>query len=299
MTPLDLTGTGVALITPFKNGAIDFNALTTVIENVINGGVEYVISLGTTGEATSLSDIEQKAVIRHTIEVVNGRVPIVAGQFGGNNTELLREKISTFDPTGVAAILSSSPAYVKPTQEGIYRHYMVLAEASPLPIIIYNVPGRTASNVSAATVIRLAKDSDNIIGVKDASADMFQAAATAKGIPPGFFLLSGDDPTALAFISNGGRGVISVIANAFPEAFSSMIRFALAGEWGHARNLHYKLLELHHWLYLEGNPVGIKEAMFYMGFAPSEVRLPLVDMSEASKKKLHDAIDAIKVTYAV
>ena len=299
MTPLDLTGTGVAIITPFKNGAIDFNALTTVIENVINGGVEYVVSLGTTGEATSLSDIEQKAVIRHTIEVVNGRVPIVAGQFGGNNTELLREKISAFDPKGVSAILSSSPAYVKPTQEGIYRHYMVLAEASPLPIIIYNVPGRTASNISASTVIRLAKDSDNIIGVKDASADLFQAAATAKGIPPGFFLLSGDDPTALAFISNGGRGVISVIANAFPEAFSSMIRYALAGEWGHARNLHYKLLELHHWLYLEGNPVGIKEAMSYMGLASAEVRLPLVEMSEGNRKKLHDAIDAIKVAYAL
>lgn len=299
MAPLDLTGTGVALITPFKNGAIDFNALTTVIENVINGGVEYVISLGTTGEATSLSDIEQKAVLRHTIEVVNERVPIIAGQFGGNNTDLLREKISTFDPTGVAAILSSSPAYVKPTQEGIYRHYMVLAEASPLPIIIYNVPGRTASNVTAATVIRLAKDSDNIIGVKDASADMFQAAATAKGVSPEFFLLSGDDPTALAFISNGGKGVISVIANAFPEAFSSMIRYALAGEWGHARNLHYKLLELHHWLYIEGNPVGIKEAMSYMGLAPAEVRLPLVEMSEANKKKLHDAIDAIKVAYAL
>jgi len=299
MTPLDLTGTGVALITPFRNGAIDFNALTTVIENVINGGVEYVISLGTTGEATSLSDIEQKAVLRHTIEVVNGRVPIIAGQFGGNNTELLREKISAFDPTGVAAILSSSPAYVKPTQEGIYRHYMVLAEASPLPIIIYNVPGRTASNVTAATVIRLAKDSENIIGVKDASADLFQASATAKGIPPGFFLLSGDDPTALAFISNGGRGVISVIANAFPEAFSSMIRYALEGEWSHARNLHYKLLELHHWLYIEGNPVGIKEAMSYLGLSPAEVRLPLVEMSETNKKKLHDALDAVKVAYAL
>src|SRR5687768_6841561 len=136
MTPLDLSGTGVALITPFKNGAIDFNTLTNLIENVIKGGVEYVISLGTTGEATSLSDIEQKAVIRHTIEVVNGRIPIIAGQFGGNNTDQLREKLASFDPTGIAAILSSSPAYVKPSQEGIYQHYMVLAEASPLPIVI-------------------------------------------------------------------------------------------------------------------------------------------------------------------
>jgi len=295
MAHLDLTGTGVALVTPFKNGAVDFNTLSVLIENVIKGGVEYIISLGTTGEATSLSDIEQKAVIRHTVETVNGRVPIIAGQFGGNNTELLREKISSFDHTGISAILSSSPAYVKPSQEGIYRHYMVLAEASPLPIIIYNVPSRTASNVSAATIIRLAKDSEKIIGVKDASADLFQAAATAKGIPPEFFLLSGDDPTALAFISNGGKGVISVIANAFPESFSSMIRFALEGEWGHARNLHYKLLELHHWLYIEGNPVGIKEALSYIGLCESDVRLPLVPMSEANRKKLHEAMDALKV----
>lgn len=294
MNTIDLTGTGVALITPFKNGAVDFNALTTLIENVIIGGVEYIISLGTTGEATSLSDIEQKAVIRHTIEIVNGRIPIVAGQFGGNNTEQLREKISSFDPTGISAILSSSPAYVKPSQEGIYRHYMVLAEASPLPIIVYNVPGRTASNVSAATVIRLAQDSDKIIGVKDASADLFQAAATAKGIPPDFFLLSGDDPTALAFISSGGKGVISVIANAFPESFSSMVRYALAGEWGHARNLHFKLLELHQWLYIEGNPVGIKEALSYIGIAEPDVRLPLVTMSEGYRKKLHEAMDGLK-----
>lgn len=289
----DLSGTGVALITPFINGTIDFNALTILIENSIKGGVNYIVSLGTTGESTSLSDIEQKAIIRHTIEVVDKRVQIVAGHFGGNNTELLKEKLSSFDPTGVAAILSSSPAYVKPSQEGIYRHYMVLAEASPLPLIIYNVPGRTSSNVSAATVIRLAKDSDKIIGVKDASADLFQAAATAKGIPPGFFLLSGDDPTALAFISNGGRGVISVIANAFPESFSSMIRFALEGEWGHARNIHYKLLELHHWLYVEGNPVGIKQALCYKGLSEAEVRLPLVSMSDSNKKKLHDAMNAV------
>src|SRR5688500_9741002 len=158
MNSVDLSGTGVALVTPFKNSAVDFNSLTNIINHVIDGGVDYVISLGTTGEATSLTDIEQKAIIRHTIEIVNNRVPIIAGQFGGNNTEQLREKISSFDATGIAAILSSSPAYVKPTQEGIYRHYMVLAYACPLTIIIYNVPKRTASNASAATVIRLAND---------------------------------------------------------------------------------------------------------------------------------------------
>lgn len=294
MAQVDLSGTGVALVTPFKNGAIDFNVLDALIENMIEGGVEYIVSLGTTGEATSLSDIEQKTVLRHTIERVKGRVPIVAGQFGGNNTDLLREKIASFDAEGVSAILSSSPAYVKPSQEGIYRHYMVLAEASPLPIIIYNVPGRTASNVSAATVIRLAQDSDKIIGVKDASADLYQAAATAKGVPPDFYLLSGDDPSALAFISNGGKGVISVIANLYPDLFSSMVRYALAGEWGQARNIHYKLLEIHQWLYIEGNPVGIKEALSHKGLMEPELRLPLVRMSEGNRKRLYEAMDVIK-----
>lgn len=293
MATLDLSGTGVALITPFRHGAIDFNTLSNLIEHVIKGGVNYIVSLGTTGEATSLSDIEQKAIIRHTIEIVNKRVPIIAGHFGGNNTESLREKIAAFDHEGIAAILSSSPAYVKPSQEGIYRHYMVLAEASPLPVIIYNVPSRTASNVSAQTVIRLAKNSDKIIGVKDASADLFQASATARNIPPGFFLLSGDDPTALAFMSNGGRGVISVMANAFPESFSKMIHAAITGEWSTARNLHYKLLDLHQWLYIEGNPVGIKEALCYRGLSDSEVRLPLVTMSDPNKRKLHEAMDAL------
>ncbi len=293
MTSLNLSGTGVALITPFINGAVDFNALTTVIESVIKGGVEYIISLGTTGESTSLTDDEQNAILKHTIEVVNNTVPIIAGNFGGNNTEALKQKLSSFDSKGISAILSSSPAYVKPTQEGIYRHYMALAEVSPLPIIIYNVPSRTASNVSAATVIRLANDSKKIIGVKDASADLFQAAATARNIPDHFYLLSGDDPTALGFVSNGGRGVISVIANAFPEAFSSMMRCALSGEWGHARNLHYKLLDLHQWLYIEGNPVGIKEAMAYRGICSPEVRLPLVGMSEVNKRKLHEAMDQL------
>lgn len=293
MSPVDLSGTGVAIVTPFKNGAIDFNTLTSLLEKVIKGGVEYIISLGTTGEATSLTDIEQKSIIRHTIEIVKGRVPIIAGQFGGNNTELLREKLSSFDHTGISAILSSSPAYVKPSQEGIYRHYMMLAEVSPLPLIVYNVPGRTASNISANTIIRLARDSDKIIGVKDASADIFQAAAIAREISPDFYLLSGDDPTALSFISGGGRGVISVIANIFPEAFSTMIRSALSGEWNVARNLHYKMLDLHHWLYIEGNPVGIKEALSYRGLCDAEVRLPLVGMTDSNKKKLHEAMDAL------
>jgi 4-hydroxy-tetrahydrodipicolinate synthase len=282
------SGTGVALITPFKQNAIDYDALTDLINYVIDGGVEYVVSLGTTGEASSLSDEEQTAVISHTVDVVKGRVPIVAGHFGGNNTVQLCEKLKSFDATGISAILSSSPAYVKPSQEGIYQHYMALAAASPCPIIIYNVPSRTASNISAKTLVRLAGDSEKFIGVKDASADLVQAAEIVRDAPSRFTLLSGDDPTALASVAVGGKGVISVIANAFPNSFSSMMRHALAGNYADARILHNQLLDLHPWLYIEGNPVGIKQAVEHKGIASADLRLPLVKMSEKNKRHLHE-----------
>lgn len=288
------TGTGVALVTPFSNGQIDFEALTRIIDHVIDGGVEYVVSLGTTGEATSLSEEEQSAVIRHTAQVVAGRVPIVAGHFGGNNTAQVCEKLRAFDASGISAILSSSPAYVKPSQEGIYQHYMVLAEASPLPLIIYNVPGRTASNISAATLVRLAKASSKFIGVKDASADLVQGSVIARDAPAGFTLISGDDPTALAAVEIGCKGVISVIANVFPRVFSDMMRLAAQGKRDEAAALHYKLLDLHHWLYIEGNPVGIKEAMAHKGLCQAELRLPLVRMSEGNRSRLHLEMEKLK-----
>lgn len=282
------SGTGVALITPFKNNSIDIDALSKLINYVIEGGVDYVVSLGTTGEASSLSDEEQSEVIRHTVEIVNGRIPIVAGHFGGNNTAQLCEKLKAFDTTGIAAILSSSPAYVKPSQEGIYQHYMALAEVSPCPIIIYNVPSRTASNISAKTLVRLANASEKFIGVKDASADLVQGAEIARDAPSRFTLLSGDDPTALALVSLGGRGVISVIANAFPNAFSSMMRHALDGDFKSAGTLHNRLLDLHPWLYVEGNPVGIKQAVEHKGIASADLRLPLVRMGDKNKQRLHE-----------
>lgn len=293
MATFSPTGTGVALVTPFSNGQIDFDALTRIIDHVINGGVEYVISLGTTGEATSLTDAEQEAVIRHTVNVVAGRVPVVAGHFGGNNTAQVCEKLKAFDPTGIGAILSSSPAYVKPSQEGIYQHYMALAEASPLPLIIYNVPGRTASNISANTLVRLAKASDRFIAVKDASADLVQGSVIARDAPSRFTLLSGDDPTALAAIGIGCRGVISVIANVFPREFSDMMRLGMQGKRDEAAALHYKLLDLHHWLYVEGNPVGIKEAMAHKGLCNAELRLPLVRMSEGNRARLREEMGRI------
>lgn len=293
MSSFSPIGTGVAIITPFSNGDVDYDALTTMIEHVINGGVEYIVSLGTTGETTSLSDSEQQLVQSHTIEVVAGRVPIVAGQFGGNNTAQLCEKLRAFDPEGVSAILSSSPAYVKPSQEGIYQHYMALGDASPLPMIIYNVPGRTASNLSADTTIRIANGNEKYIAVKDAAADLVQAAAIARSAPSHFTLLSGDDPTALASISVGGRGVISVIANVFPRTFSDMIRYGLSGDFKQASELHYATLDLHHWLYIEGNPVGIKEAAAHRKLIKPELRLPLVRMSEKNRIQLFSEMEKL------
>ena len=287
-------GTGVAIITPFANGNVDYDSLSAMIEHVIHGGVEYIVSLGTTGETTSLSDEEQLQVQAHTIKLTAGRVPIVAGQFGGNNTAELCKKLESFDPTGVSAILSSSPAYVKPSQEGIYQHYMKLGEASPLPMIIYNVPGRTASNITADTTLRIANGNDKYIAVKDASADLVQGAAIARNAPKHFCLLSGDDPTALPLISVGSRGVISVIANVFPRAFSDLIRFGLAGNYAKANELHCALLDLHHWLYVEGNPVGIKEAAVYRNLIKPELRLPLVRMSEKNRIHLQKEMERLR-----
>jgi 4-hydroxy-tetrahydrodipicolinate synthase len=294
MATFDPTGTGVAIVTPFKNNAVDFDALTRMIEYVIHGRVEYIVSLGTTGEATSLSDDEQIKVQAHTINITAGRVPIVAGQFGGNNTAQLCEKLNLLDPTGISAVLSSSPAYVKPSQEGLYQHYMAIVEASPLPMIIYNVPSRTASNMTAHTLVRLAKATEKFIGVKDASADLVQASAIARDAPHHFRLISGDDPTALACMAIGGRGVISVIANVFPQSFAQMIRFARMDQWDQAKDLHQKMLDLHAWLYVEGNPVGIKEALAYRKLIEPELRLPLIRMSEGNRKKLEEEMEKLK-----
>lgn len=292
MSRFQPVGTGVALVTPFREGRIDFDALTRLIGHVLDGGVEYVVVLGTTGEATSLSDAEQEQVIRHAVQAVAGRVPVVAGHFGGHQTEVLCEKLRAFNPEGIAAILSSSPAYVKPTQEGIYRHYMALAEASPRPILIYNVPSRTASNISAATLVKLARASDTFIGVKDASGDMVQGAAIVRDAPKDFAVVSGDDPTALPLLSLGGKGVISVLANAMPGPFSDMIRAGLAGRLEEARALHFRMLDIHPWLYAEGNPGGIKEALAYLGLIEPELRLPLVRISEGNRQRLVEMMAA-------
>ena len=279
-------GTGVALITPFKKGKVDFSALEKIIEHTIQGGVDFIVSLGTTGEDATLSAAESKQVLQFTIKTNNGRVPVVAGMFGGNNTAALVKKIEDFDFTGVDALMSSSPAYIKPNQEGIYQHYMALEAVSPVPIIIYNVPGRTASNISSETAVRLANASKKFLAIKDAAGSIEQATKTIKDKPDHFLMLSGDDENALALVGCGSDGVISVIANAYPSEFSTMIRSALNGDYKTAQQLNHQLLDVHHYLYVEGNPVGIKAAMEILDFCKSDVRLPLAQMSKANYKGL-------------
>ncbi len=274
-------GTGVALVTPFKNGQIDWEDLEKVIEHVLAGGVEFLVSLGTTGESVTLSDEEHRAILDFTIKINKGRVPLVAGVFGGNNTTALVEKIQGFNFKGIDALLSSNPAYSKPGQEGIFQHYMALAEVSPKPIIIYNVPSRTASNLTAETTLRLAHASNKFLGVKEASDDIYQVMKIIKGKPKNFLVLSGDDFITLPLIAAGGDGVISVIANTIPRPFTNMVRAALRQDMPTAQELNFQLLELYKLLFIEGNPVGVKAAMELQGLCSRDVRLPLVPMTES------------------
>lgn len=286
-------GTGVAIVTPFQVGRIDYPALGRIIDHCVAGGVDYIVSLGTTGESVTLSPIEQREILDFTISHLEGRVPLVAGNFGGNNTAILLEQMDNYSFQGIDALLSSSPAYNKPTQEGIYQHYKALSEASPVPLILYNVPGRTASNITAETTLKIAADCPNVIGIKEASGDMIQGSQIAKNKSEDFLLISGDDPTALPLIACGGEGVISVMANALPGAFCQMIKAALAGNMAKAREIHLNLLDIHPLLYVEGNPVGIKAALSILGLSTYEVRLPLIRMSASTKNKLAASIDAI------
>ena len=287
-------GTGVALITPFTaDGAIDYPALGRIIDFVIDGGVDFIVSLGTTGEAITLTTQECREVLTYTIERVNGRRPIVAGYFGSNFTERLITFIKGFDFTGIAAIMSSSPAYSKPPQEGIYRHYMMMADASPVPIIVYNVPSRTGCNVEAKTVLRLAHASDKFIAVKEASGNLIQATEILKYAPEGFRVLCGDDPLTVPLISLGGHGAISVIANVLPGHFSGMVRAALEGDYATAQDLNFQLHDVHPLLYCEGNPVGIKAAMHLRGLCENVLRIPLVSMSEGNYRRLAEVLGQV------
>jgi len=285
MSLLDkFTGTGVALVTPFKDGLVDFESLGKVIDYVIQGGVDYVVSLGTTGEAVTLSMQECQQVKDYTVERVNGRVPVVFGLFGGSYTARIRERIQQYDLSGISALLSSSPNYIKPTQEGIFQHYKAIAEVSPLPLILYNVPGRTSSNIEADTVIRIHKECPNVLGVKEASGDMYQGALIFAGVSDDFLLLSGDDLTTLPLIAVGGKGVISVIGNAFPKTFSKMVDAALMQNYTEAQRLNNVLLKMYKWIFVEGNPAGIKHVLSQIGLCTPEVRLPLTTLTDHSSR---------------
>lgn len=285
-----LRGTGVALVTPFNSKAkIDFTALGKLINHCIEGGVEYVVSLGTTGESVNLTKEEKLEVLNFTISEVKGRVPVVAG-FGGNSTHEVLKDIEKFHFNGVDAILSVSPYYNKPTQEGIIAHYKAIAAAAPRPIILYNVPGRTGSNMKAETTLRLANESENIIGMKEASGDFGQCMQIAKHKPKDFLLISGDDNITLGLIAYGMDGVISVVGQAFPKIFTEMVRQSLKGNFDKARELHYKLNDITDMLFAEGNPGGVKYALEVLGICESHLRLPLYPISEALKAKMRKAI---------
>lgn len=287
-------GTGVALVTPFKEGRVDWDSLEKIIEHVIEGGVEFLVSLGTTGESVTTSEEEQRQILDFTIRVNRGRLPVVAGVFGGNNTAELVRKMHGFHFEGIDALLCSNPAYNKPSQEGIFQHYMALAEASPLPIIIYNVPSRTASNMTAETTLRLAHASDKFLGIKEASDDIYQITKIIKGKPANFLVLSGDDFITLPLIASGGDGVISVIANTTPRPFTDMVRAALRFDMPQAQKLNLRLLDLYRLLFTEGNPAGVKAALEVQGLCSRDTRLPLVPMSEGGQQLIRAELAKIQ-----
>ncbi|HEX6915210.1 MAG TPA: 4-hydroxy-tetrahydrodipicolinate synthase [Chitinophagaceae bacterium] len=280
-----LKGTGVALVTPFgKQGEPDFDSLGKLVEFVIEGGVEYLVSLGTTGETPTLAREEKLQVLEYTYQQVNGRVPVVVG-IGGNNTRELVSELEKFPLEKATAVLSASPYYNKPSQEGLYQHYRTLADASPKPIILYNVPGRTGRNLEASTTLRLAGH-DNIAGIKEASGDLGQCMQILRDKPADFLVVSGDDNLVLPQMACGMDGVISVAANCFPKQFSEMVRYCLEADYTAARNLHYQMLEAYDLLFAENNPAGVKAFLAELGVIQNQLRLPLTPLSSGLHSKV-------------
>jgi len=282
-------GTGVAIVTPFSDGEIDYSALRIVVDHVISGGVDFIVALGSTGEAATISPLESRLVLDAIIDETKGRVPLVAGNFGSNNTRALVNQINGYSFDGIDAILSVSPSYSKPSQQGIYEHYTVVADASPVPVILYNVPSRTSSNISADTTIRLSKHS-NIIGIKEASGDLAQAKDVIRSSAERFFVTSGDDVFAPAMTLSGGVGVISVLANAYPLEFSQMISHFVNGQSEQGKIIEDKLYNFHECMYSEGNPSGIKTAMEILGVCGADVRLPLTRVSSDLQRKIVELV---------
>jgi 4-hydroxy-tetrahydrodipicolinate synthase len=289
-----LKGTGVAIVTPFTtHGDIDFVSLERLLEHLIKGGVEYLVVQGTTGESVTMTDQERMVLFSFVREKVDGRVGLVAG-VGGNDTMKTAKQMKAFDLEGYQAILSVTPYYNKPTQEGLYRHFAYLAEHTPLPIILYNVPGRTAVNLLPETTLRLAKGFSNIIGIKEASGNVEQIMQIIMHKPKGFLVISGDDNLTMPLVAAGAVGVISVVANVFPQQYSDMVRATLAGDLVHARKLHYSLMDLTNLLFAEGNPAGAKAALQLLGICEATVRLPLVEASETLTNRIVEQIKVLQ-----
>lgn len=283
-----LRGTGVAIVTPFKSTMdVDFESLGKLIDFIIEHGIEYIVSLGTTGETSTMDEEERFEIINFTYEKVNERVPVVVG-VGGNNTKEVMENLQSYPLEKAVAVLSASPYYNKPSQEGIFQHYKNLADASPKPVILYNVPGRTGSNITAATTLRLANEIENIAGIKEASGNMVQCMHILRDRPNDFLVVSGDDHITLPLIACGMDGVISVAANCFPRDFSEMVRLSLAGNFEAARPLHYKCLEGNDLLFAENNPAGVKAFLFEFGLIENIVRLPIVPLSAGIHQKVKE-----------
>lgn len=293
-----LIGTGVALITPFKKDfSVDTEALKAIVNYQIDNGIDYLVVLGTTAESATLSSDEKELVIKTIVETNNGRLPLVLG-VGGNNTHKVVEELKSRDFSAFDAILSVSPYYNKPTQEGIYQHFKAVAEASPIPVILYNVPGRTASNMLPSTVIRLANDFQNIVGIKEAAGDIVQAMKLIQNKPKDFLVISGDDMITLPMVLAGGAGVISVIAEGFPKKFSDMVRLGLNKRVDEAYKLHYLLADSIDMIFEQGNPAGIKEIFKSLGLAENTVRLPLVNVDENLSNRIQLFVEKMTKNWA-
>jgi 4-hydroxy-tetrahydrodipicolinate synthase len=290
-----LTGMGVALVTPFKtDDSIDYDALARLIEFQIKNGTDYLLVCGSTAETATLTEIEKQDLTRFVVDKVNGRLPIMLG-VGGNNTKAVVDSFSTTNFAGIDTILSVAPFYNKPSQEGLYQHFAAIAKASPLPIVLYNVPSRTGVNMTADTTLRLAKDFKNICAIKEASGNFAQIDAIIQNKPKDFFVISGDDGITFPLITLGAVGVISVIGNAFPKEFSRMVRLALNGDYDSARQIHRHFNELIELLFVEGNPAGIKSMLALMGFVENNLRLPLVPNTINTYERIGNVLKELNI----
>lgn len=292
---VNLHGMGVALITPFtQKGEVDYEALSRLIDYQLLNHIDYIVALGTTAETPTLTEEEKKDIMDLVLRKASGKVPVVMG-LGGNNTKSITDQLQNGNFRGIDAILSVVPYYNKPSQEGLYQHFAAIAKVSPVPVVLYNVPGRTGTNMTAATTLRLANDFDNIIAIKEASGDMAQIESLIKDKPSDFLVISGDDGVAFPLITQGAAGVISVIGNAFPAEFSRMVRLALQGDYENARTIHHRFTELFELLFVDGNPAGVKSMLSAMGMIENKLRLPLVPTRITTYEKIRNVLEKLNV----